>query len=92
MPMHVLVRRLVTIVPLVAVLIAAPAAFAKAVACRDVNAALRAGKTVADVRAESGATQTRVEACQRIAADRARMAERREAFHQRRAGRTRNRD
>jgi hypothetical protein len=73
------------LVSLLALVSLAPAALAKRVHCRDVGAALAAGKTPAEVETELGATRTRIEACQRIAADRAVHDARRAAHRQRRA-------
>jgi hypothetical protein len=91
MPAYTFVARLL-IVSSIAAVLAAPAAFAKRATCRDIDAALKGGKTPAQVEADLGTTPTRIEACRRIAIDRARHAERRAALVERHSERLRNRD
>jgi hypothetical protein len=91
MPAHTFVGRSLAIVS-VAFALATPAAFAGRVTCRDVQAALSAGKTPEQAQEALGTTATRIEACQRIAHQNARNEERRAEQHERRAERELRRD
>jgi uncharacterized protein (DUF433 family) len=70
----------------------APAAFAGRVRCRDIDAAMNAGKTPAQIVDELGTTATRIEACHRIALNRAQHDETRAEQRQRHAEREALRD
>jgi uncharacterized membrane protein len=91
MRVYTFVGRLLAIVS-VAVVFIVPAALAGRVTCRDVDAALKAGKSPAEVGEELGTTATRIEACQRIALDRARHENRRADQRDRHAERALSRD
>jgi hypothetical protein len=91
MPAYTLVGRSLVIAS-VAIVLFVPAAFAGRVGCRDVDAALESGLTPEQASVELDTTATRVEACQRIALQRARNEERRAEQHERHAERQLLRD
>jgi hypothetical protein len=89
--MRTFVRRALVVVS-IALLLPATAAFAGTVRCRDIDAAMRAGKTPARIQEELGTTATRIEACHRIALNKAKHQETRAEQRERHAQREALRD
>ena len=89
--MRTFVRRALAVVS-IALLLPATAAFAGRVRCRDIDAAMRAGKTPAQIQEELGTTATRIEACHRIALNKAKHQETRAEQRERHAQREALRD
>jgi len=88
MPTYTFARRALAVV-LIALVFGPSAAFAGRVRCRDIDAAMKSGKTPAEIQDDLGTTPTRIEACHRIALNRAKhdetRAEQRERHAQREA-------